>query len=184
VGTTGATGATGAQGPAGGATGATGATGAAGATGATGSAGGVLASADFFALMPTDNPATVAAGGNVLFPQDGPFTGANITRLTAGTFNLAAIGTYQVLFQASIDEAGQLVVALDSGGGAIEQAYTVVGRATGTSQIVGICLVTTTVVNTVISINNPTGNSPALTITPLAGGTHAVSAHLTITQIN
>ena len=85
---------------------------------------------------------------------------------------------YQVLFQVSVTEPGQLVVTLNT----IELAYTVVGRATGTSQIVGICLVQTTTSNSSLTINNPTGNTPALTITPVAGGTHPVSAHLTITR--
>jgi len=57
------------------------------------------------------------------------------------------------------------------------------GRATGTSQIVGTCFIQTTVVNSVLSINNPTGNSTALTVTILAGGANSVSAHLTIKQI-
>ena len=43
-----------------------------GATGPTGEAGGVLNYADFYALMPPDNAATVAPGTDVSFPQDGP----------------------------------------------------------------------------------------------------------------
>lgn len=141
--------------------------------------------ADFFALMPPDNAATVAAGSAVDFPQDGPGSGNGaISRTSASTFNLAAIGTYQVMFQVSVNEPGQLVLGLDSGGGAIEQAYTVVGRATGTTQIVGMSLITTSVVNSTLSVRNPAGNTPALTITPLAGGTHPVSAHLVITLLH
>ncbi len=186
TGPTGAIGFTGATGPTGsGATGATGPTGPVGFTGATGprgatgAAGGILASADFFALMPADNSATVAPATEVAFPQDGPIFGGIITRINSSEFNLAVIGYYQVLFQVSVTEAGQLVVALNGA----ELAYTVVGRATGTSQIVGMCLVETSVINSILSIRNPTGNSTALTITPLAGGTHPVSAHLMITQI-
>jgi hypothetical protein len=66
-------------------------------------------------------------------------------------------------------------------------ANSVVGRATGTSQIVGMSLLTTTIVNSVLEVINPPGNSPALTITPVAGGTGGspadVSAHLSITRI-
>ena len=40
---------------------------------------------------------------------------------------------YQVLFQVSVTEAGQLILTLDSGAGSVELDYTVVGRATGTS---------------------------------------------------
>jgi hypothetical protein len=83
------------------------------------------------------------------------------------------------MFQVSITEAGQLILTLNGA----DLAYTVVGRATGTSQIAGMSLVTTTVINSILTVRNPAGNSTALTITPLAGGTRPVSAHLVITQI-
>lgn len=179
-GPTGATGATGATGP----TGAAGATGATGATGAQGPAGGVLDFADFYALMPPDNAATVAIGGDVDFPNDGPSSGTGlIARTGVDTFNLAEIGTYEVLFQVSVSEAGQLVLTLNSGAGAVELAYTVVGRDTGTSQIIGMALVQTTVINSILTVRNPAANPTALTITPLAGGADPVSAHLLITRI-
>jgi hypothetical protein len=150
----------------------------AGATGTPG-ASGLIAFADFYALMPPDNPATVAPATDVQFPEDGPTSGGAIARANASTFNLSAIGTYQVSFQVSVDEAGQLSLTLN--GSAL--ASTVVGRATGTSQIVGTSLVNTTAINSLLTVRNPAGNSTALTITPLAGGANAVSAHLVITQI-
>lgn len=61
--------------------------------------------------------------------------------------------------------------------------YTVYGRATGTSQIAGEALVTTTVLNSDISLINPSGESTALTITPLAGGVAAVAASLIIERL-
>ncbi len=176
-GTQGPQGETGTQGP----QGETGTQGPQGETGAQGPAG-VTEFADFFALMPPDNAATVAPGADVDFPQDGPQSGG-ITRTGADTFNLSAIGFYQVLFQVSVDEAGQLVLTLDSGGGALELPYTVVGRATGTSQIVGMAIVETSVVNSILTVRNPANNVTALTITPLAGGTESVSAHLVITRL-
>jgi len=137
--------------------------------------------ADFFALMPPDNAATVAPGVDVQFPQDGPASGTGaITRVSPSQFQLGSIGTYQVLFQVSVSEAGQLEIALDGA----ELAYTVVGRATGTSQLVGMSLIQTSVANSVLSIRNPAGNFTALTITPLAGGSHPVSAHLVITRLH
>jgi len=175
TGPTGPTGDTGATEPA-----VTGPTGSTGPTGNTGPAGGVLGFADFFALMPPDNAATVAVGTDVSFPQDGPTSGTVITRTGPSSFNLAAIGSYQVLFQVSVSEAGQLILTLNGA----DLAYTVVGRATGTSQIVGLAIVTTTLVNSILTVRNPAGNSTALTITPLAGGTRPVSAHLVITQIS
>jgi len=152
-----------------------------GTNGAPGTNGttGPIAFADFYALMPPDNAATVAPATDVSFPQNGPTSGGAIARINATQFNLANVGTYQVTFQVSVDEAGQLDLTLNG----TEQAYTVVGRATGTSQIVEMCLLITTDINSVLTVRNPTGGSVALTITPLAGGSDVVSAHLVITQI-
>jgi hypothetical protein len=83
------------------------------------------------------------------------------------------------MFQVSVTEPGQLGLTINSA----ELAYTVVGRATGTSQIAGMSLVTTAIANSVLTVRNPVGNSTALTITPLAGGTSPISAHLVITRI-
>lgn len=44
----------------------------------------------------------------------------------------------------------------------------------------GTVIVTTTLPNTTLSVINPADNPAALGITPLAGGTQPVSAHLTI----
>ncbi|GAE94069.1 flagellar hook-length control protein FliK [Gracilibacillus boraciitolerans JCM 21714] len=130
--------------------------------------------------MPPDNAATVAPGTDVSFPQDGPTSLTDILRVNDTTFNLTEIGVYQVLFQVSVSEAGQLILTLNGGA---DLAYTVVGRATGTSQIVGMALVETSVINSLLTVRNPAGNATALTITPLAGGTRPVSAHLVITRI-
>ncbi|MBM7565769.1 hypothetical protein JOC55_002720 [Paenibacillus sacheonensis] len=129
--------------------------------------------------MPPDNAATVAPGTDISFPQDGPTSGGAIVRTSPSTFNLTAIGTYMVLFQVSIDEAGQLILTLNG----VDLAYTVVGRATGTSQIVGMALVQTTAPNSILTLRNPAGNAAALTITPVAGGTRPVSAHVVITRL-
>ncbi len=150
-----------------------------GERGPAGPAGVLLGGADFYALMPGDNSATVDPATAVQFPNDGPNMNTNIVRAGPSSFTLKAIGFYQITFQVSVSEAGQLAVAL----GGVIQPYTVVGRATGTCQIVGTCIVQTTVTNTVLSIINPAGNSTALTITPLAGGASNVSAHLVILQL-
>lgn len=177
-GDTGPTGATGPQGLQG-KIGPTGPTGATGATGATGPAGNALNYDDFYALMPPDNAATVAPGTDVSFPQDGPNSGTSITRTGASSFNLSEIGTYQIHFNVPVSEAGQLELTLN---GAPLQ-YTVIGRTTGTSDISGMFLVDTTTINSVLTVRNPAGNAAALTITPLAGGTNPVSAHLVIIQL-
>jgi hypothetical protein len=173
-GTTGATGPTGPTGPAG-PTGDTGPTGPAGPTGPSGT----TASAEYYALMPGDNAATVGAGVPVQFPQDGPQTGSASARLSTSSFLLSDVGTYEIEFQVSVDEAGQLELVLNG----VALAYTVVGRATGTSQLVGQALVTTTTADSVLQLENPVGASTALTITPLAGGSSPVSATLIITLV-
>jgi hypothetical protein len=154
--------------------------GAAGTNGTNGTDGtdAVSEFAEFFALMPPDNSATVAPGTDVAFPQDGP-TSSSIVRLTNNTFNLPATGTYRVSFSVSVNEAGQLILTLNGA----DLTYTVVGRATGTSQITGEALVTTTADNSVLTVRNPAGNSTALTVTPLAGGTRPVGATLIIEQL-
>lgn len=136
--------------------------------------------ADFVAVMPPDNAATVAVGADVEFPVNGPSSATTITRISPSSFNLSTIGSYLVQFQVSVDEPGQLVLTLNG----VDVAYTVSGRATGTSQIVGTVIITTNVVNSVLTVRNPAGNSTALTITPDAGGTRPVSAHLVIIQLN
>jgi hypothetical protein len=128
--------------------------------------------------MPPDNAATVASGTDVAFPQDGPLSSADsLGRLTATAFYLVEPGTYQVTFNVSVDEAGQLMLMLNN----VDLAYTVVGRATGTSQIGGTFLVTTTMPNSFLTVRNVSAG--VLTITPVAGGPQPVSAHLVITRI-
>jgi len=168
-GTTGPTGLSGSVGP----------TGMIGNTGPAGLQGGILGAVDFYALMPNDNSATIAPGTNIQFPNNGPIVGTNITRLDASTFNLVTPGSYLVQFQVSINEPGQLCILLNS----IELSYTVVGRATGTNQLVGLSIINTNIPNSIISIRNPASETTALTLTPLAGGTNPVSAHLVIVQL-
>lgn len=153
-----------------------------GATGPTGpqGIGGVLNYADFYALMPPDNAATVAPGTDVSFPQDGSNSGISIVRTGASSFNLSEIGTYQIYFNVPVTEAGQLQLSLNGA----PLNYTVVGRATCTSDISGMFIVETTIINSILTVRNPTGNAAALTITPLAGETNPVSAHLVIIQIS
>jgi hypothetical protein len=138
--------------------------------------------------MPPDNAATVGAGIPVQFPQNGPSSGviarrAGSSSIEATEFVLPGVGTYSVDFSVSVDEPGQLVIALDSGGGMVELPYTVYGRATGTSQIAGDALITTTAASSTVELRNPVGNTPALTITPLAGGTHPAAASIVIQQL-
>ena len=131
----------------------------------------------FYLIQPNDDPSTIAVGSAIPFPETGPTNG--ISRSSASQFTLPAIGIYEVTWQVSITEAGQLDLATNG----TELPQTVVGRATGTSQIVGDVLIQTTTLNTLLDVRNPTGNSTALTVTPDAGGTTAVSGTLVIKRI-
>jgi hypothetical protein len=175
----GAAGAIGPQGDTGaiGPQGDTGAIGPQGDTGATGPSW-ILEFGYFYALMPGDNAATVAPGTAVSFPRDGAASGG-IFGVTDSQFNLPTAGVYEVFWQVSVSEAGQLVLALDG----VEQAHTVAGRATGTSQITNQVLLVTTTENSRLTVRNPAGNPAALTVTPVAGGARPVSASLVVKKI-
>ncbi|MCW2997495.1 MAG: Collagen triple helix repeat, partial [Solirubrobacterales bacterium] len=193
-GTTGATGATGITGA--GATGATGATGDVGATGLTGVTGTTgnggptgatgatgpprpTAFAHFFALMTPDNADPVGLGGDVAFPQDAPSSASAIVRATDKSFTLLTAGVYRVAFSVPVNEAGQLVLTLNG----VEQAYTMVGRATGTVPIAGESLVEVSG-GEVLTVRNPLNNAMPLTVTASAGGNQPVSASLVIEKLN
>jgi hypothetical protein len=127
--------------------------------------------------MPGDNAATIAAGSSINFPQDGPNSASGISRITATTFNVASPGIYDVSFEASITEAGQLVIALNG----TSLLTTVVGRATGTSLITGSSLITVSLPNTILELRN--SSAGVITLTPVAGGASPVTAHLKILRL-
>jgi hypothetical protein len=148
-------------------------------SGSSGTAGGTADFADFYALMPSDNAVILGAGADIDFPQNGPSGGTNVTRTSTSAVNLAKVGTYSVTFQVSINEPTQLVLTLNG----TELAYTTVGRATGTTQLTGTCLIQTSVVNSTLTVRHPAASSNAVTITNMAGGPGPVSAHLVIMQV-
>ncbi len=175
AGNAGTTGSMGPQGP----MGLQGPVGPAGATGPAGP-GGAIAFADFFALMPPDNSALIPPGQDLAFPQNGSVTsGGSISRLTSSSFNLSAIGTYQVMFQVNL-ESGQLELSLNG----TELPATVTGaQSMGYSSIVGTFLLTTTAVNSILTVRNPLLNNSTLWLPTNVGGSSPVSAHLVVTQI-
>jgi hypothetical protein len=141
--------------------------------------GGMLAFANFYALMPGNNAATVAPDSAVKFPNLGTNSGTAIRLSTNSEILLEAIGVYMVTWLVSVDEPGQLMVEINGVG----NSSSVFGRAAATSQIAGNILIATVTANSILRIVNPKGNSTALTITPIAGGTKAVSASLVILRI-
>ena len=140
---------------------------------------GLLAYAEFYATMPPNNLFTIPPGSAIEFPNAGPSSDPAITMISPDSYELAAIGTYMVSWQASINEPAQLGIELN---GAIIP-HTIVGRGTGTSQIVGNSLISTSSIFSVLRVINPFGNSLSYTLTPNAGGSNPVSASLIITRI-
>ncbi len=170
---TGLPGPQGLQGPAGpvGPQGPQGATGATGATGAPGT--GIEPVFGYFYLQNIDARQTIGVGEAVPFPMNGPSSG--LYRSNATEFVLPDIGVYEVTWQVSVNEPGQLVLTLDG----VEVPSTVVGRNTGTTQIVGNVLIQTSVPGSLLSVRIPTYTTTALTLSPSAGGTTLLTSPLT-----
>jgi len=173
----------------GGIAGATGIPGVAGLAGIAGVAGtsAVLDFADFYLF---DNDGVYPGGGGILagvavpFPHAGATSAGGITPIggpSFTSFNLAAVGTYLVQFEVTASNAGQLQLSLN--GAYI--ADSVVGRATGQTQLIGVSLLTTTTVNSVLQVVNPPANTvltfPA-TGTSITGGAN-ITDHLSIMRI-
>jgi len=178
TGTQGPIGLTGPQGPIG-MTGIQGPIGMTGTQGSIGPSGGINGVSEFFAIMPNDNSSNIMPGGFVNFPQDGISTNSIVTRLTSNSFNISNIGIYLVYFQASITEPGQLVLTLNG----IPLMRTLVGRNSGNSQITSQNIIQISSANTILQVQNPSGNHVSLTLTSKAGGTNPVSANIIIMLI-
>jgi hypothetical protein len=172
-------------GEAGGINGAAGLAGVAGTAGIAGTAGtsAVLDFAEFF-LLDTDplyaalvGPGLAAASA-VPFPTNGS-SSAVITRTGPSSFNLPAIGTYLVQFEALASNAGQLQLRLNGA----YVADSVVGRATGQTQLVGVSLVTTSVVNSVLEVVNPPANGVLTFAAPGSSGAQTFTSRLSIMRI-
>lgn len=163
----------------------------------SGGGGGALDFAEFYGRTAgtgapgggTDYAGTIAVRttngtGNVPFPSAGAAkAGTGITALTTATFQLAAIGVYQVTFRVHTTEPGQLELVLNN---ALlpETCMANMNPTAGGHPITGTFFVQTTLVDSVLEVVNPNGNSPALTITPADGSsTHANAQVLTIMQI-
>ena len=74
------------------------------------------------------------------------------------------------------EEAGQLVLTLNG----VELPTTVSGRNVGSTQIVGVNMVTTTIPNSTLTVRNPLAGTPmtlSLSVVPL-------TAQLMITRVN
>jgi hypothetical protein len=69
---------------------------------------------------------------------------------------------------------------MDSGSGFIQQPHTVVGRNSGSSQLIGDVFLKVTVPESIICISSPLENNNPIKVTPTAGGTLAETCYLII----
>jgi len=128
---------------------------------------------------------TAAGTGRLPFPRAGvsvPLVNG-ITAIDASSFNLAAVGSYEVSWSVQTTEVGQWQIELN--GTALANTVLVDQNPTaGGHPVSGTFLITTVTPNSVLAIINPAGNSTALTITPADGAeTHANSPTLTIAMV-
>ena len=65
------------------------------------------------------------------------------------------INAIEIYYNVPVTEAGQLELTLN--GKSLD--YTVVGRATGTNNILGLFIITTTIADSVITVRNPASNT-------------------------
>lgn len=137
------------------------------------------AAAMFFG-MSTDEEyaAPFAPGAAIPFPSNGPTVGADApTRLTDTTFRINVAGTYEVSYQGSFDEAGQLALAV----GGLPVANTRAGRASVTDQISNTVLMTLADLAVLSLVNDLSAGG--LTVTPTPGGSNPGSVVLVIRRV-
>jgi hypothetical protein len=114
-------------------------------------------------------------------------TGTTITQLSSSRFQLGPVGKYRVTWQASVDEPGQMALAISDApvpGVPALVLRTRAGRATGTSQISNNTFITTLFANARLELWNA-GSPAALTPTPFGGGGGAtpIWTNITIQQV-
>ena len=132
----------------------------------------IVCFSDFYTIASTDPPAHVAPGSSIIFDTNGPSNNI-IVRVTSTQFKLPNIGTYEVYFEVNINGTPNSVILLNG----TEIAYTNTNTQSG--EIIRTFLITTIIINSIISINNPTSSTTDLIIS------NKVSAnHLTIKQIS
>ena len=129
--------------------------------------------------MPADNPESIAPGGSIAFPSNGPIGSTSVARIDDSSFALTAAGTYLVTYTVTAAEAAQLVLTLDG----TELAYTAAGRDATTSQITNSVIITSATPGAVLTLNNPTDATTSVTLTDNAGGALPVSAHLILLRL-
>ncbi|MBQ9349266.1 MAG: collagen-like protein, partial [Oscillibacter sp.] len=133
----------------------------------------------FYALMPSDNADSIAPGGTVCLPNSGPNSGGCITRTGPDCFQLEEAGIYLILFNAAVQDQGQMVLHLNDA----DLPVSVSGQMGSLNQISGISLVTAPA-GAELSLRNPADSNSPLTLSKAEDGCGSLSAHLVIMQLS
>ena len=136
--------------------------------------GGAINYQDFYSF-PGENM-SIPVNGAISFSQTA-VANSTIQRSSSADFVLPEVGTYEVAFQLSVNEAAQVGISLNG----FAVASSVVGRSSGGTQVVGLSFITTTISFTTLRIVN-FGNSP-ITLSQF-GGPNFVYPHLIIKKLN
>jgi hypothetical protein len=123
-------------------------------------------------------PLVIPSGGSVPFAQTGPASGIVRSGINGTDFVLPDAGVYEITWQVPIAQAGALDLALNG----TELPETVVGRDTGTTQIVGNVLINASA-SSVLNVRVPSSNPSALTTTFVVSGGSFVTGSLVIKRI-
>ena len=151
-----------------------------GEQGEQGEPGGVLSYADFYAIDgETSAFKNLQPGEDFAFPEDGANSGSGISRISDTSFNLAKAGSYQVMFHVTAVQIKKLGVTLNG----TMQDYTISGRPSGASEIVGMTIVTTTQDDTVLTLRYPEDEEAISDVQPTDNPYLDITSHLVIIQL-
>ena len=106
-------------------------------------------------------------------------------RSSSSQFLLPTPGIYRVIWFVQTTEPGQLQLDLDQGSGPVPLYDSTIGNQDPTSGghgFPGNDYVLTVVVNAVLRVINPAGNTPALTITPADGASTSANVQSIIIE--
>ena len=106
-------------------------------------------------------------------------SGSGISRISDTSFNLAKAGSYQVMFHVTAVQIKKLGVTLNG----TMQDYTISGRPSGASEIVGMTIVTTTQDDTVLTLRYPEDEEAISDVQPTDNPYLDITSHLVIIQL-
>ena len=135
---------------------------------------------DFFAVNESTATANLQPGEDYPLPEDGANSGNGISRISETSFRLAEPGSYQVMFCVTTIQTPKLALTLD--GEVLD--YSVAGRPSGGSQIVGMTIVPTTQPDSVLTLRYPDEESNGEEAVPAENPRIDTTSHLVIIRLS